>query len=213
MATTRTKKTTPARELAPELEMRIPYGPLSWLAGHQAPRNPKKHDVDGVSASMDRFGYTIPIAIDEKSQSVVAGHGRIEVLTAVKGAGKPAPDRIRVREDGEWLVPVLRGLAFANAEEAEAYLLADNRHTEIGGYDDEMLAKMLGEVRDRVNGLEGIGWNEAQVTDFIAGIKDATGGADDPAERTPPDDFQDHNADSKETVHCPRCGFPVPIDQ
>lgn len=213
-ATTSRKRKSTTTTTAPEPEMRITYEPLSWLAAHQAPRNPKKHDVDGVAASMGRFGYTIPIAVDEKTQTVVAGHGRIEVLTALKAAGKPAPARVRVREDGEWLVPVLRGLSFASPEEAEAYLLADNRHVEVGGYDDEMLAEMLADVRERIGGLDGLGWTDEQATDIIASIENAAGGAEEvPGERTPPDDFQDHDADSKKTVHCPRCGFPVPLDE
>lgn len=219
MATTRKRKgassSTPAPETASEQDMRIAYERLSWLRAHLAPRNPKKHDVDGVNASMDRFGYTIPIAIDERTQTVVAGHGRIEVLSARQAAGKPPPARVKVAPDGEWLVPVLRGLSFASPEEAEAYLVADNRHTEIGGYDDAMLADMLEDLRDREGGLEGLGWSDEQATDMIASIRDAAGGADDetPRDRTPPDDFQDHDADSKKTVHCPRCGFPVPVDE
>jgi hypothetical protein len=207
-----TQTETPEAKSA-EPEMRISYEPLSWLAKNQAPRNPKKHDVEGVSASMGRFGYTIPIAIDEGTSRVVAGHGRIEVLLALRARGGAPPARVRVDERGEWLVPVLHGLAFANAEEAEAYLLADNRHTEVGGYDDAMLADMLADVRESIGGLDGIGWSDEQVTDIIASVHDAAGGADQPADRVPPEDFQDHNAESKATVHCPRCGFPVTTDQ
>jgi len=220
MAESRKRKTSAATATPgdmtpqPEPEMRISYEPLAWLLSHQAPRNPKKHDVAGVSASMGRFGYTIPVAVDERTNTVVAGHGRLEVLAAMKAAGKAPPARVRVTPDGDWLVPVLRGLSFASAEEAEAYLLADNRHTEIGGYDDSMLADMLEEVRDRDGGLEGLGWSDEQATDMIASIRDAAAGAgDEPKDRVPPDDFKDHDADSKATIHCPRCGFPVPTDQ
>ena len=118
---TRSKKTQPATEKQPPSEMHIEHVPLAWLLSHQAPRNPKRHDVAGVSASMDRFGFTIPVALDEHTGTVVAGHGRIEVLASIKAAGKPAPGRVQVRADGEWLVPVLRGLAFADPHEAEAY--------------------------------------------------------------------------------------------
>lgn len=169
---------TPTPEPVAEAEMRIEHLPLSWLTTHQAPRNPKLHDVEGVSASMGRFGFTIPIALDEQTSTVVAGHGRIEVLTAIKDSGKPAPARVVVREDGEWMVPVLRGLAFANATEAEAYLLADNRHTELGGYDDRMLAEMLDDRRNEPNGLDGLGWDDAQIDDLISSLSNATDGAD-----------------------------------
>lgn len=195
MSKPRAKKpvTTTPIETQPPGEMRIEHVPLGWLLSHQAPRNPKKHDVDGVAASMSRFGFTIPVALDEQTNTVVAGHGRIEVLNTIKEAGKPAPGRVVVREDGEWLVPVLRGLSFANAVEAEAYLLADNRHTEVGGYDDTMLATMLSELAGEGVGLEGIGWDEREVADLCASISNATGGEEVVAlpDEEPPEEEQE----------------------
>ena len=46
------------------------------------------------------------------------------------------PRNILKDEDGMWMVPVLSGVKFSTEEEALAYLLADNKLTEIGGWDD-----------------------------------------------------------------------------
>jgi ParB-like chromosome segregation protein Spo0J len=209
--TTRRRKSDKLEE-RPAEELSITYQPLSWLLANQAPRNPKRHDIAGVAASMNRFGYTMPVALDAKSKTVVAGHGRLEVLAKIRTAGQPPPRRVKIDERGEWLVPVVSGLSFETTEEAEAYLLADNRHTESGGYDDAMLAEMLSDVQSRINGLDGLGWSEEQARDIIASIRPE----EEPATARPsnaPEDFQSVDVEAKACVQCPRCGFPVPVGE
>lgn len=190
-------------------EMRVTFERLSEL--ERWPRNPKKHDHEGVSDSMTRWGYTIPIAIDEGTKRIVAGHGRLETLQLRKSRGEDPPERVKVDpETGEWLVPVLRGIAFPNPEEAEAYLLADNRQTELGGYDDAILAEMLREHQEKAKGLIGVGWNEEQVADLVASLAEL----EEPPDMNPPEapeEFQEFHEDSKETIHCPKCGFHIPV--
>lgn len=135
-------------------QLRIEYMALSRLK--KWPRNPKAHDIGQLDNSFQRFGFTNPIMIDEGTRQVVAGHGRIEGLAARKEAGKPPPDRIVVKGD-EWHVPVIRGLKFKNAKEAEAYLLADNQLTILGGFDEAALANML---REHEINLTGMGWDQ-----------------------------------------------------
>ena len=115
--------------------LRVEYLPLSTLK--PALRNPKSHHVETVLGSMARFGYVAPMILDERSGRLVAGHGRLESLKRAKLAGKKPPDHIRVAA-GEWLVPVVRGVAFEDDREAEAYLLADNQTTILGGWNDEL---------------------------------------------------------------------------
>lgn len=137
-------------------ELRIEHLPLSEIK--KAPRNPKDHDLGELHASMDRRGFTSPLLMDEGTGTLVAGHGRLEALVQRKKEGKEPPLRIRVREDGEWLVPVVRGLRFKNAAEAEAYLIADNRLVELGGWDKQALAGILSEL-STANVLEGTGYD------------------------------------------------------
>lgn len=118
----------------------IDYQPLSSL--QPATRNPKRHSIDIVQNSIRRFGFKAPIIVDERTGRMVAGHGRKQSLDDAKAKGQEAPPGIRV-SNGEWLVPVLRGVEFDNDREAEAYLLADNQTTIAGGWNDSELEKIL----------------------------------------------------------------------
>lgn len=171
--------------------MRISYERLGEIA--RAPRNPKWHDEEGLDASYARFGYVAPMIVDEGTGELVAGHGRLDGLIARKDAGEPPPARIRTADDGEWLVPVVRGVKFDSRAEAEAYLLADNRLTENGGYDDEALAAVLRDHRDR---LDGIGYQP----DEVAGIMERAGLVD----VQPPGEFPEPGEGVQQV--CPSCG-------
>lgn len=125
------------------------------------PRNPKTHDEAGMDASLERFGFVQPLIIDETTKQLVAGHGRLEALQRRKAAGKSPPSRIVKKGDG-WMVPVVRGITFGDAANAELYLIADNRLTEAGGWNDAALAEML--ARLGADKLEGTGfeWEDVE---------------------------------------------------
>lgn len=106
-------------------------------------RNPKLHDIEALAASIRRHGFVEPVVRDERTGKMVAGHGRDETLEMMKRAGEPAPKRIKVREDGEWLVPVLTGIAFEDESTAEAYIIGSNRLVELGGWDEEALQAII----------------------------------------------------------------------
>lgn len=146
-------------------EIRLEYMDLDALV--EAPRNPKKHDIDNIKASMRRFGFTAPPGINETTGKLVAGHGRREALLEMKAACEDAPGRIKVKGN-KWLVPVLRGIAFAKDEEAEAYMLADNRLAELGGYDEVTLVKILSDLNKMADGLIGTGYQPADIDALVA---------------------------------------------
>lgn len=131
------------------------------------PRNPKDHDIHEIRKSFVRFGFTSPILLDEGTGQLVAGHGRLETLQLMLDSGQDPPNRVEIAEDGRWKVPVLRGVRFDNFAEAEAYLLADNRLTEIGGWDLDVLSTILSEIVDVDGALEGVGYDIAEVMDII----------------------------------------------
>jgi len=178
-----------------EASMRIEMMALSTL--QRWPRNPKLHDHFALSKSLKRWGYTQAILIDEKSGKMVAGHGRIENLVAAKEQGKEPPKRIVAGPDGEWYVPVQRGVSFENESEAEAYLLADNRIVELGGWDTEGLLAMLDDVS------EPIGWDPADIDKMRAALAKTN----DVGEA--PEDFEEFDEGAKKTHTCPQCGFHV----
>lgn len=125
-------------------EVYVQYVPLTHL--EKWPRNPKQHDLPNIKASMVRWGFVTPIAIDERTSRMVAGHGRLEALLELKKEGAPPPRRIRVLGD-EWLVPVLRGCDFKDEREAEAFLIADNKINERGGWDQDALSLIVRDLQ------------------------------------------------------------------
>ena len=60
--------------------------------------------------------------------------------------------------DGEWLIPVIRGTEFESEEEAEGYLVADNRSVELGGWDETVLSQVLADFAAH-DALEGTGFD------------------------------------------------------
>lgn len=122
-------------------EVRIEYVPLKEIL--RAPRNPKDHDIGAIIQSMLRFGFVTPGVLNETTGNIVVGHGRADALASLQADGADPPDRVQVAEDGDWLVPLVRGVRFKSDEEAEAYLVADNQLTSLGGWHDNALLEVL----------------------------------------------------------------------
>ena len=166
-----------------------------------APRNPKRHDIEETKNSFRRFGCANVTAIlNETTGKMVVGHGRREALIEMKTAGEPAPKRIVVK-GGKWLVPVLRGVAFDTDQEAEAYLLADNRLSDIGGYDEAVLAQALADLQKVTDRLKGTGYNQDDVQRILK--------AADPSSVEFPE-FGEDAADDVQFQECPACGHKFP---
>lgn len=146
-------------------EIRVEYVSISEIS--KWPRNPKDHDHHEIQKSFYRFGFIKPVLVDEGTQQLVAGHGRIDTLKLLKNSGKQPPRGVQVVDDDTWLLPVLRGVKFENPAEAEAFLLADNRLSEIGGWNQDLLAEMLGEIADIDGAIEGIGFDYAEIMDMV----------------------------------------------
>jgi len=148
-------------------KVRIEYISLEKLK--RWPRNAKDHDLGSLHQSFSRFGYVAPILIDERSKKIVAGHGRLDSLLLMKDDGQKPPERI-ILKNGSWFVPVIRGVRFSSDREAEGYLLADNRQTEIGGWHENILAEVLSEFA-KEDSLDGLGWDADDVDEIIKGIQ------------------------------------------
>lgn len=172
-------------------KLKVEYMDLAEL--EHWPRNPKLHDLEGIKGSIRRWGFTLPVIIDEATQRLVAGHGRQEALSLMKAAGEQPPKNIQVRA-GKWLVPVVRGNEFESEEEAERYLVADNRFVELGGWDPEMLSEMLSQYEGP--DLAAVGFNEKElerITKMAA------------AEQPKQVSFTAKGVDTKHK--CPKCGY------
>lgn len=142
---------------------KIELVPLKDIKGWT--RNPKLHDLKRLEESLDRFGFVAPLIMDTKMNRLVAGHGRLEALIARREKGLAPPLRVERTEDGEWLVPVMR-VDFKDEKQAEAYLLADNRLVEAGGWDESQLLDMLKDLSAdgaTEKALAGLGWEAGDI--------------------------------------------------
>jgi hypothetical protein len=153
---------------------RIEYAPLDDIAGMDG--NPKGHDLDVLIRAIATLGFTDPAVLDERTEQLIIGHGRLEALRLIRAyvAGDELPDRFapvfenkRVRDalsngdgtthppdgiqitgDGEWTVPLVRGWSSRDDEHARAAVIASNKITERGGWDEHALAEWLDSISD-----------------------------------------------------------------
>lgn len=144
---------------APRQPRWIEYLPLDELRPH--PDNPKEHSLDDLRASFDRFDFTEPHLVDERTGLLISGHGRREVLLLLRDEGQPPPDGVLAVGD-TWEVPVVRGWSSRDDDEARAYLVAANQLTTAGGFDDPRLSALLNDLAAGP-GLLGTGFHREQV--------------------------------------------------
>lgn len=147
---------------------------------HPHPENPRRGDVGAIAESLARFGQVKPV-LALPDGTIIAGH---HVYYAARHLGW---DRIAVVR------------ADLSPSDARAYLLADNRISELGGYDPEALGTLLSEVQS-FGGLEGTGYRDEDVKRFLADVEGA-GRA--------PGEIGGGGSREREAARCPMCGTPV----
>ncbi|MBP7586412.1 MAG: site-specific DNA-methyltransferase [Thermoanaerobaculia bacterium] len=133
---------------APE---RIETWPLDRLKPYA--RNAKTHGADQVAkiaASMAKFGWTNPVLVAGDGE-VIAGHGRI--LAAAELGLTEAP------------VIVLDHLT---EEERQAYRISDNKLTELGAWDEALLAAELQALAADDFDLSLTGFSDAELDQLLA---------------------------------------------
>jgi DNA modification methylase len=134
------------------------------------PGNARKHSrkqIREVANSIERFGFTNPVLIDDDAQ-IIAGHGRVE---AVKLLGMKS-------------VPTLR-LSHLSAADKRAYIIADNRLAEKAGWDRELLAIELQALVDIDFDIELTGFETSAVDIILEDAQEATGKTAGPEDKVP----------------------------
>ena len=152
----------------------IEYLPLDAIDGTDG--NPRTHDLPGVVRSIALLGFTAPAVVDERTGQLIIGNGRLEALRLIRAHqhGEPVPanveavltearviaalsdadgtprppDGIARDADGGWRAPVVHGWASRDDDHARAAVIADNKLTERGTWDDRALTEWLDGIFD-----------------------------------------------------------------
>jgi ParB-like chromosome segregation protein Spo0J len=150
-----------------DIETLIPYS-----------RNARKHSaaqIRQLSCSIERFGFTMPVLVDE-SGGIIAGHGR---TIAAKALGW---NRVPVMVARGW-----------SGEKKRAYVVADNKLASNSEWDRDLLADELDAIRDCGEfELETLGFARFEINDLI-GTPDT------------PEDAGNTKPGDARFVTCPRC--------
>jgi len=172
----------PPKPEQPIPRIQVTYRPIGSL--HPDPKNPRIHtpkQIHKIARSITAFGFNVPLLVDSQDQ-VIAGHGR---LLACQGLG--------VEE-----VPTI-ALEHLSEAQAKAFMVADNRLSEIADWDDRLLAEQLKELSG-LNldfSLETTGFDMAEIDLRIEGLaenpaaSDAADAIPEPPTLTPVSQFGD----------------------
>lgn len=129
--------------------MKIETLPIDKLIPYA--RNSRTHSdaqVAQVAASIREFGFTNPVLIDAED-GIIAGHGRV----------------MAARKLGLEKVPCIR-LAHLTETQRRAYVIADNKLALNAGWDEQMLALELAELREVDFDLQLTGFDGAELGEF-----------------------------------------------
>ncbi len=113
--------------------------PLDSL--HLDPSNAREHgpeNLEAIVASLKRFGQAEPLVVQKSTRRVIGGNGR---LVAMKKLGWTDCDVVEIDVDDLT---------------ATALAIALNRTSDLAGWDEETLAKLLQELRAE-DALDGVG--------------------------------------------------------
>ena len=151
-------------ESAKPRDLAVEYRPLDSLVGYV--RNARTHSdeqVAEIAGSIREFGWTNPILVDGDN-GVIAGHGRI----------------LAARKLGLAEVPVIE-LSHLTETQRRAYILADNKLALNGGWDNDLLALELGDLKDAGFDLGLTGFSGDEIADLLDATADDGESEDDGA--------------------------------
>lgn len=117
-------------------------------------RTHSKDQINKLRSSLREFGFINPILID-KDYNILAGHGRV----------------MAAREEGIKEVPCVLVEHLTEAQK-KAYILADNRLAMDAGWDDEMLALELENLKELDFDMDLTGFDAAEIEDLFSKIHD-----------------------------------------
>lgn len=125
--------------------------PIGSIRPH--PRNPRKNDaaVGTVAGLIQRFGFAAPIVCQASTRTILAGHTRLKAALSL----------------GLQEVPVR--FIDVDDDSALAYMLADNKSSELAEWDGEQVAAILSELDGADVDVAGLGWSDGEIAEMLGG--------------------------------------------
>jgi hypothetical protein len=193
----------------------VPLSEIEKLDGILWAKNSKKHDIDKILESIERYGWQDPPKIDLNLNNgkggIVFGNGRTEALItgliAAREAGREPPRGIPIdKTTGEWCVPIKFGVDCASEIEAMA-LAIDHNNLQMAGFEDDEISRLwesegylavLSEIAEA--GVVPVTVDEEAIANMLLAIGDD-------AVKNSPDDFKEYDEDIDTEHCCPKCGY------
>ena len=126
------------------------YETVAWDSLKPHVNNPRSGDLDAIAESLRVNGIYRPIVVAADG-TILAGHHLWHAAGSLKYAE----------------VPIVRLPVDPNSETARRIMLADNRTSDLGRYDDAALAEILQSL-DADAGLIGTGYSADDLSDLLA---------------------------------------------
>lgn len=154
----------------PQSPLSIIYLPPSSLVPNE--NNPRRHtkkQIDQVARSMRTFGPIVPVLIDSAGK-IIAGHCRAL-----------AAQLLKLEE-----IPTIR-IEHLSPTQVKAFMIADNRLSELSAWDEDLLAKTLQELVEAELdfNIEDIGFSLDEIELRIEALNINQEGAPDPDDQVP----------------------------
>ena len=138
-----------------DVSMTVVNRPIAELRAYE--KNPKAHpewQIQMLVRSIEEYGWTVPVLVDAEGV-VIAGHGRLEAARAM----------------GMESVPTI-AIEGLTDDQVRAYRIADNKLTEVGGWDETTLAEELKALDEAGFDTDLTGIEQTEVDHLLASLAD-----------------------------------------
>jgi ParB-like chromosome segregation protein Spo0J len=133
-------------------KLQIEYVPMDSIILN--PKNPRDNDgaVDKILGSIEQFDWTNPILVRKTNNMIIAGHTRWKAAKKL----------------GIKTVPVI--FLDMSEKQADAYMLADNKLSELAGWDDESLAKIIADLQLQEIDVTTLGFAQDEIDALLSSL-------------------------------------------
>ena len=164
------------------------YAEVALTALKPHPMNPRRGNVTEIAKSIAHNGFYGALVAQVGTGHILAGNHRY----------------LAAKEQGLKTLPVV--WVDVDETEAQRILLADNRTSDLGDYDNEQLAALLDGLAQG-EGLDGTGYEQSDLDKLLADLTPAE------LDATPKSSASEIDTDDFVMgCKCPRCGFEFDND-